>query len=812
MDNINQCKYIGNDAFNSCRRLKELDVSGAEYIGRGAFYNTSLETLKLGNAQLSSDDLNSDTLFGTAKGTLREVTIPSGWYVPSCLFSDCTNLEVVYNLAYATGIGDTAFTNCGKLSNSLLLNCSSIGDYAFMSCSAVAFSNLSASPTIGSEAFKYCNGITKMTINGGSVGSDAFIECDNLSKVTIVSAPVRDSAFAGCDKLEKVEMRGYTELGTGAFIYCPKLKEVKLSTETFGIGAQCFANCSSLKKMYNLGVSTSISAIGSEFLSGVNLENNTIAADATAMNEQALAGCNMPEWNLPNIYLGDLQSKNHFGAPEGTTFKCKNGKTTKYGENTTIWFDDGTRIGVKASGSELTRDDLVSAGVMTSEYEWNKQPTRVVVADGCYGFGNDVFANCGKLSIVDMYSANNVGERVFANCTSLKEVSGSLGIDYEFEDVGSYAFQGCINLARIKLRTSNIHEGAFEGCVSLSSVSFNYNSGIVIESRAFAGCAGLKSITVPSSTTEIHDEAFAGSGLVTANIKSSAVLTSNQWYSPGRGIFKNCTNLTTVTLPSSGSEIPDECFKNCVGLRTVYNLNKCTDIGDYAFFGCSALTNNDVSKCNSIGDHAFQGCTSITQIKVKSGASIGDNSFMGCSSIGTMYNLSYVGSIGDNALSGVSLSHNTIRALDSGLTSKSLSGCLNESWNLPNIYKSEAEAKNWYGANQGVTLKCKDGTTVSDNKDSLTVIDSTDSVLLKGVVDYDAVSATGHHVSDIRGIRFGTAVTGIADDAFNVFSFSDVRFERVTIGDNVTSIGYMAFNGCESLYSVDIGNGVTRIG
>ena len=67
-----------------------------------------------------------------------------------------------------------------------------------------------------------------------------------------------------------------------------------------------------------------------------------------------------------------------------------------------------------------------------------------------------------------------------------------------------------------------------------------------------------------------------------------------------------------------------------------------------------------------------------------------------------MYNLSFIGSIGDNALSGLSLSHNTIKALDSGLTSKSLSGCLNESWNLPNIYKSEAIAKNWYGANSGV--------------------------------------------------------------------------------------------------------------
>jgi hypothetical protein len=98
-------------------------------------------------------------------------------------------------------------------------------------------------------------------------------------------------------------------------------------------------------------------------------------------------------------------------------------------------------------------------------------------------------------------------------------------------------------------------------------VSFDYiPSGIIIESRAFAGCAGLKSITVPSNTTEIHGEVFAGSGLVTADIKSSEVLTPNPYYYPGSGIFKNCTNLTKVTLPSSGGKIPDECFKNCNSL------------------------------------------------------------------------------------------------------------------------------------------------------------------------------------------------------------------------------------------------------
>lgn len=153
VDNIKQCRYIGNRAFYGCESLKNLDVSGAEYIGYEAFHDTSLETLKLGNAQFADYELGSGSLFGNAIDTLREVTIPSGWAVPNSLLSGCVNLEVVYNLAYATAIGDTAFMGCGKLSNSKLLGCSSIGGYAFAGCSAVAFSNLPNVNLIGASAF-----------------------------------------------------------------------------------------------------------------------------------------------------------------------------------------------------------------------------------------------------------------------------------------------------------------------------------------------------------------------------------------------------------------------------------------------------------------------------------------------------------------------------------------------------------------------------------------------------------------------------------------------------------------------------------
>ena len=128
-------------------------------------------------------------------------------------------------------------------------------------------------------------------------------------------------------------------------------------------------------------------------------------------------------------------------------------------------------------------------------------------------------------------------------------------------------------------------------------------------------------------------------------------------------------------------------------------------------------------------------------------------------------------------------------------------------------------------------LKCKDGTTVSDNQDSRTTINGTDKVLLKGVVYSSALVDMGYVPSSIHEIALGTAVTGIGYAAFSgcsgltsvtipgsVTSIRDKAFDgcsgltSVTIPDSVTSIGNDAFYYCRGLTSVTIPNNVTSIG
>lgn len=176
------------------------------------------------------------------------MTIPSYLFsIPSCFASDCSNLELVYNLCYVSGgIGNTAFCNCTKLSNSKLnVNRHSNGiieEYAFMNCESVQFSDIACS-AIGSHAFDGCVGMNALSIvafNGG-IGSYAFANCTGLTKVD-----ARTRSFNG-------EWSGGTfEFHEGAFSGCTNLSTVWLDSCVTSLGSSCFADCTSLETVYNL--------------------------------------------------------------------------------------------------------------------------------------------------------------------------------------------------------------------------------------------------------------------------------------------------------------------------------------------------------------------------------------------------------------------------------------------------------------------------------------------------------------------------------------------------------------------------------
>ena len=124
--------------------------------------------------------------------------------------------------------------------------------------------------------------------------------------------------------------------------------------------------------------------------------------------------------------------------------------------------------------------------------------------------------------------------------------------------------------------------------------------------------SGLTSLTIPSSVTEIGGAAFKGcSGLTSLIIPSSVT-------SIGGSAFEGCSGLTSLTIPSSVTSIGGSAFKGCSGLTSLIIPSSVTSIGSYVFENCSGLTSITIpSSVTEIGGAAFKGCSSLTNLYYK---------------------------------------------------------------------------------------------------------------------------------------------------------------------------------------------------
>ena len=166
-----------------------------------------------------------------------------------------------------------------------------------------------------------------------------------------------------------------------------------------------------------------------------------------------------------------------------------------------------------------------------------------------------------------------------------------------------------------------------------------------ISEKAFKDCSGLTSVTIPNSVTSIGNEAFYNcKGLTSVTIPNSVT-------SIGNSAFYYCKGLSSLTIPNSVTSIGDSAFYCCGGLTSVTIPNSVTSIGDSAFDGCGGLTSVTIpNSVTSIGNSAFEDCKGLTSVIIPNSVmSIGDEAFRGCSGLTSVTIPNSVTSIGDVA-------------------------------------------------------------------------------------------------------------------------------------------------------------------
>ena len=140
-----------------------------------------------------------------------------------------------------------------------------------------------------------------------------------------------------------------------------------------------------------------------------------------------------------------------------------------------------------------------------------------------------------------------------------------------------------------------------------------------LSEKAFRNCIDLTAISIPSSVTHISSETFMGcSGLT-----SIVVDEGNTRYDSRdncNAIIETATNTLmvgcqTTVIPNSVTEIDEVAFSGCSNLATLTIPDGVTKIGIRAFRDCSSLQSVDIPDgVTEIQMWAFEGCSGLTDV------------------------------------------------------------------------------------------------------------------------------------------------------------------------------------------------------
>ena len=487
------------------------------------------------------------------------------------------------------------------------------------------------------------------------IGYDAFNDCTELTSITIPD--------------------GVTCIGNSAFSYCTSLETVTIPNSVTQIYPRAFYDCTLLKEVT---IPASVTSIGNEAFG--------YYYDRDSWKEKKADGFKI---NYVNNTRGHWYAiKNGF--TDGTCFVVNE-------------LDDGTAeiTGYAGNSATCVIPDEIHGKKVTrigdSAFIDRTELTSVTIPDGVTYIVDCAFFGCTSLETVTIpNSVINICSSAFRNCTSLKEVTIPASVtDIGDEAFGYYSDIDGSEIKKVDGFKINYVKNTY-GHYYATKNGFS-DEDCIITNELNDGTLEISNYAGNSATYEIPGEI---DGKKVVRIGDSA--------------FIDCTELTSVTIPDSVTDIRWRAFYNCVSLKSVTIPKSVIDIDNYAFgyyydsdsFGTKKidgfkinyvkntyghmyalkngftdeacfLTNElddgtleitkyagnsatyvipgeiNGKKVTEIGDSTFKGCTELTSITIPDGViGIGNNAFSGCTSLETVTIPASVTYVGNSAFYG----------------------------------------------------------------------------------------------------------------------------------------------------------------
>ena len=274
--------------------------------------------------------------------------------------------------------------------------------------------------------------------------------------------------------------------------------------------------------------------------------------------------------------------------------------------------------------------------------------------------GNDSFYNRANLKSVTFPSTlTTIGQSAFYGCSGLRILYIPEGVT----TIDALAFYST-SLAEISLPSTltSIGSNAFQLCpltvvncwmdspLDILDNTFYFNNfderpcSLHVPAGSFQAYQNHNvwsrfSIVLPRLNYQFNDEdgtakVIAGnySSLTSIEIPYNELRIDNSFFhvtAIGNSAFYQCTNLTSVTIPSSVTTIGNQAFQLCTNLTDLTIPWGVTSIGDAAFNYCYGLTSITIPETvTTIGSSTFARCDNLESIIIPEGVtSIGYRAF-----------------------------------------------------------------------------------------------------------------------------------------------------------------------------------------
>jgi len=687
---------------------------------------------------------------------------------------------------------------------------------------------------------------------------------DSLKEITLKNL-TNTGQYYNSHNLEIVTLENVENLEMSIFASCENLTTVKLPNNLKSIGYGAFSSCN----LNKIELPNSLNKIGEQAFWGCNnLESIVIPSSVTSIQNNAFSYCyaklycivdskpngwsskwmgddynNSIIWNFKSFYSDSSYDYVLFNDNTASIAKY-NGSNNNVIIDNEINIDNDTYVITKIGDEAFKNSTVTSVKLPNNINEIGAYAfagctnlTTFDIHEGVTKINRDAFSGCESLVSIKLpNSLEEIGANAFRECTSLDVVD----LPKSLKIIGNYAFYGCSSISyfvvpesvlEIKayafgndgLKTiycegnnkkqdwndnwsgsSNVYYGFvdFYKDSNFEYVLFNDNTCLIINYIGTLNDVIINSTVTYKNTqytvTTINDRVFAGTSIVSVEMPDTI-------YKIGNEIFMHSSNLSSVKLSNSLTEIPYNAFYGC---KSLYNINipeGVSIIEDYSFCDCSNLHEVKLpSTLVEIQSNAFCNCHELQNVVLpKSLISVGTYAFGSCDNLNSIY----------IPISVVKIEY---AAFSNG---------------YPLIIYCEAESrpKNWdfeWTLHDNSTIYWGISSVYSDELFEYSLfndftasikkyIGSETNIIVNSQITYDGNTYTVTNIGEeafaktnVKKVELPNTILSISDSAF--YSCEDLT--TVLLPDSLLSIGNYAFIYCNNLTNLTLPNSLTSIG